>query len=240
MPQDRIKEFDEFMNYLEELDKVFNSFGRSLKTYKESIKSKRGILTETEINKAKSDLNKRLQTIKECAFAFDSFQEFYKQTVEELKKFDMVWFVDPKFIDPKNRTTINKDEVNEKIKEAKETLIDLIREKTAKYKNLEQELESKGIQISTYLDKLGVSKETITLKQIEVLHSYIALEERIKPLGLNIDDFLRRFNKTIKDLSPAEIEIINNNVLEYIQNLERQPLQNVETMDLEETQRKVA
>lgn len=242
MPQDRIKMFDEFMAYLEELDKIFNSFGRSLKSYKEKIKTKRGILTETEINKAKKDLANRLNIIKECARAFDSFQEFYKQIVEELKKFDMVWFVDPKFTDPKNRTTINKDEVNKKIKEAKETLIDLIREKISKFKALEQELSVKGKQISTYLAKLGVTKDSISPKQIEVIRVYSTLEETIKPLNISVDEFLKRFNKSISDLTPEELQMINNNVKDYFKEIERQPLQNIETIDLleEERMRRVA
>ncbi len=242
MPENRIQEFDEFMKFVEELDKIFNSYGRSLKTFKENIKTKRGLLTENEINKMKADLQGRLKSIQTSAEAFDSFKEFYQNTVEELKKYDMVWLVDPKFLDPKNRTTINKDEINEKMRQAKETLIDLIREKTASLKALEQELLGIGKQLTDYLNKLGITKAQVSPKQIEIIKSYSTLEETIKPLGINVDDFLKRFNKTIKDLSPEELQVINNSVKDYIEQMNKQTIQNVETLDFleEENQRRVA
>lgn len=210
----KVNAYDEYIKFLDSMEEKFRKYHRTLKTYKDSIKNKRGILTVDEINDSRKSINTELYTLESNARAFDEFQEFYQKVSKELKElYGTVLKNVDEYLDPKNKLKFSREKFWDMERKINSIKLDLEIKRDAALRQLTSELYKKGIDIHNYLSVRNLNKTSVSLGNINTMINSMNLIDQINgditKYGISIEELLKLRGKSIIDARNRELVAIS-------------------------------
>ncbi|MCI8330828.1 MAG: J domain-containing protein [Bacilli bacterium] len=221
--EDLIKEFDDFMRYLDETDEKFKEFNLTSEKMREKLKNQRGKLTREEINKYKYNIERHLEELKRNARYYDVFMADYEMIknmfLNQALPFDEEKFIN--YTNPENRGKKPK----EFYENAREMLFDL-KNKTmdnqkTRYNDIMRELTYYDLKdyLYSYMQRNCLTS-TLYLKEQhlkeleEFINTYKHLNKLLNSANMSLNDILKKLKKPKDTLTLEELKIIIRNVEE--------------------------
>lgn len=218
-----IKAFDEHMQFLDEMEKNFNQYNKTIKKMKEDAKGKRGKFSIDQICIEQQKIREELSKLQKKARAFDDFSEYYLKASQEIQNLYSRKLINfDEYLNPKNRVLFEPEVFIEKKCEISNIISKLSVERIEKVKQLREELEKRNLNFGAYLSTRNTDEFTISISRIETILKSIDLIDKINatlvPFGITIEDFLKSRGRLLIDMKYEQLSGINDAINNYINN----------------------
>ena len=221
----QINAFDEYMQFLDEMEEKFNQYNRTIKRMKKELENQRGKITIDQISAVKQEIKKELLEMERRAYAFDTFSEYYlkiNQEIQTLYGKKLTNFEE--YLNPKNRISFDSEIFNDQKIKIKNIISHLNLKRLDKLKQLMKELEKRNLNFNAYLTKRNLNEFTISVPSIEKILKSLELidqiNEKLALFGITIEDYLKLSGKSLINMEYEELlaindEISNNNTFNF-------------------------
>lgn len=215
-----LEAYDEYVEFLKELEPKFNEYGESTRPFLEGITGKRGRIPKETFEQYKQTVKRELEAIKRRAALFDEFQIFYKDIIREMEKLHNRTVKLVEYTNPENRTKFSKADYEKKKLDLTNMLKDLNNKRLAELNNLKVELGKRYIRYEEFLKLRSLSEETISMYSINKLKEILPLIDQLKIIlskeGIAIEDYLLNMNLNINTVTKEQLETILEGLLHTI------------------------
>ncbi|MCI8330979.1 MAG: J domain-containing protein [Bacilli bacterium] len=221
---ENLEAYDQYIEFLDELEPQFLEYGESTKPFLEGVLNKRGKISKETLEQYKKTIKRELEYIKMRAAAFDEFQKFYTATNETIVKLYNKKLNLKEYTDINNRTKYNQLELEEKKLEIKNFVKKLNEERLKKLDSLKIELGKRYIRYNEFLELRGLKEETISTNTIKKLQSMLSIIDQIRiklnKMGIALEDYLINMGLNIMTVTEKQLESILQSLNPSGQNLE--------------------
>lgn len=238
-----LEEYDELIEFINEMDKEFKNFGLTSTKARESLKGKRGMLTSEQIRQYKNNITNQLKKVKESAKIYDEFKSEYDITKRNMEIRGVIIPNFEELLNPKERWKTTKEEV----REARVKLTDIVNNQVkvinSRIQTLNMELQKRGFSLIDIMKQKNMrTSNELTPNDLEEIDKMIKLIDEINknlsPLKITLIEILKKMQKPISQINIKHLELINKNVLELFNNndmLAKWKLTHMTLDELEET-----
>lgn len=237
----RIKAFDEYMQFLDEMEKSFNQYDKSIKKMKEKYQGKRGEVSIEQIHTEQRGIRESLLEMERNAKEFDKFSKYYAEKDQEIRTlYSRVLTNFDTYLNPQNRVSFNWKVFAEQKTKIRNLITKLEIERTEMLKQLREGLNKRNLNVASYLAKRNRDESTISSFSIQTILNSIELmnqiDETLSPFGLTLEDFLKLRGKLLIDMKNKELVIIHDMINNYINNTTEVNFTDVGAINFEDVQ----
>lgn len=220
-----IKERENYIKFLDEMEPKFNEYGRTLEKERErALNSKWSLFSiVNSFSDRKECIRQEVLKLQRRAKAFDEFLGYYLKSNQEIKtlynrklvNFDI-------YLDSKNRVLFDPEIFISKRRDIRNIIDKLEVERLKKIEQCKEEFRKRNLDFELYLSKRNINESTVSLSNLEKIFKTMNLMDQINislvKFGMTVDDFLRLRNKLLIDVTYKELLDINDLVNRFMNN----------------------